>query len=149
MLELLQSFTLFGSVIGFYIAVLLLIGLLFYSDIEEQGYGAFFSFLIFVGVTYFWSNFNILFYFSWELICSYLGIGLLYSFIKTYFFARKKGEDGRKYIKENVFRWWFLWPVSLINWILSDIIRDLYNLVYNKLSRLYDGIFNLGLKNND
>jgi hypothetical protein len=119
MLELLQSFTLFGSVIGFYIAVLFLIGLLFYSDIEEEGYGAFFSFLIFCGVTYFWSNFNILSYFSWGLVGSYLGIGLLYSFIKTYFYARKNGEKGRKYIKENVFRWWFLWPVSLINWILS------------------------------
>ena len=149
MLELLQSFTLFGSVIGFYIAVLFLIGLLFYSDIEEEGYGAFFSFLIFCGVTYFWSNFNILSYFSWGLVGSYLGIGLLYSFIKTYFYARKNGEKGRKYIKENVFRWWFLWPVSLINWILSDIIKDLYNFLYNRLSDLYNEIFNLGLKENE
>jgi hypothetical protein len=106
MLELLQSFTLFGSIIWFYVSVLALIWLLFYSDIEEQGFGAFFSFLIFIVVTYFWGNFNILSYFSWGLIGSYLGIGLLYSFIKTYFFARKNGEKGRRYIKENVFRWW-------------------------------------------
>ena len=45
-----------------------------------------------------------------------------------------------------VFRWWFLWPISLINWAISDLIKQLYNFVYDKLVHFYDEVFNLGLK---
>jgi hypothetical protein len=148
MLESLQSFLLFGSFVWFWIITGILLICLFLSDIEEQGYAATTSLIIFLGLNYFWGNLDISQFFNFKLIGIYLLIGLIYSFIKTYFYARKKGEDGREYIKENVFRWWGLWPISLINWILSDIIRDLYNLIYDKLSNLYNGIFNLGLKSN-
>lgn len=154
MITFFEGFVLAGSIWLFWGLVLALIISLFSFDNNENGIGAFFSFAIFSVVTYFWSSFNILEYVNWVSVGTYLGIGFIYSLIRTYFLGRKtklKASGDRKYLKEklkgNVFRWWLLWPVSLLNWILSDLVRDLYNLVYKKLQKLYEGIFELGLKN--
>lgn len=147
MVEFFHSFVLFGSFIWFWIIFGLLIITLFASDIQEQGYGASFSLTLFLGLNYFWGNLNILSFLNYKHILMYLCLGLLYSFIRTYFYAKKEGEIGRRYLKENIFRWWFLWPISLINWIFSDLISNLYDLIYSKLNILFNKIFDWGLPN--
>lgn len=146
MVEFLQSFTLFGSFIGFWFCVAALIFCFFWADNEEQGYGALASFIVFLLLTHFWSNYQFIDYINYKQVLLYLIIGFIYSFIKTFFYARKHGEVGKKYLKDNVFRWWLLWPVSLTNWILSDLLKDIYSLIYKKLSGVYEKVFELGLK---
>lgn len=145
-MDIINSYTLFGSIIGFWAAIISLIVALFMSEKEEQGFGALFSGLIFIGLVYFWGNVNIMDYLDFNLIGIYLIIGLLYSFIRTFIFARKLGISGKRELKEHIFRWWFLWPVSLIFWILSDVIQDLYDFIYKRISKFYEYIFELGLK---
>lgn len=43
-------------------------------------------------------------------------------------------------IKKHVFRWWFLWPVSLLTWLLTDLVKDLYEFVWDKLKNFYAAV---------
>jgi len=152
-LQFFGEFALFGAAIWFWIAVVAFVISLFTFDRQENGVGALFSFIIFSVVVYFWSNFDILGYINWLNIGLYFGVGFIYSLIRTYFLGRKirsKSTGDIKYIKEklkgNVFRWWFLWPVSLLNWILSDLVEEVYNFIYSKLKNLYENILMMGVK---
>lgn len=49
-------------------------------------------------------------------------------------------------LKGNVFRWWFLWPVSLLTWIASDFIRDAWKIIYNFFKGLFESILNMAMK---
>jgi hypothetical protein len=49
-------------------------------------------------------------------------------------------------IKENIFRWWFMWVISLIVWIISDMVEEIYDCVYQRMSKIFDYVFNLGVK---
>ena len=93
----------------------------------------------------------------------------MHSLVRTYFYGRKPPgpthnaygigkpnieeiknhqnriiEERKSYLKGNVFRWWFLFPISLLNWILSDLIEDVYDFIYNKLQRLYVRVLMMG-----
>ena len=161
-LSFLPEFILWGSAIWFWIFTFLLIGIFFVSDLVENGITALFSFIIFFIITYFWSNFNIFSFLTLWNVLIYLGIGLVYAAIRTLFFGRKKRAElkessddsvGRSEtikrfalmdLKNNVFRWWLLFPVSMINWAFTDLIKDLYNLVYSKIGNIFVKIFDLG-----
>jgi len=159
---------LFGSIFWTVVIILVLIGAFIWAEVNENGYIAIiFSFAIAV-VLYLWGPD------LWDKITSvvtlgmvflYLGIGLFHSMFRTFVFARKKikkenQERGGFDIKlksgwianlkfdlqGNVFRWWFMWPISLLVWIFSDFIKDLYDWVYGKLKAMYEGIFDLGVK---
>ena len=101
------------------------------------------------------------FLFDYKLL-GYLCIGMAFSIIRCYFYAKKERNNANKNIyshtlemdklkvlkdaknktlselKGNVFRWWFMWPASLIYWIFSDIVSDIYNLIYSKVSKIYE-----------
>ena len=165
-ISFLPEFVLWGSVLTFWIATLLLFIVFVLSDIYENGYAATFALTVFVYLTYRWSNFNIFTIATLTNVGVYIGLGLVYAFIKTYFFGRKKGstmseKELKKYydpedkwtrdnllskLKRNVFRWWFMWPVSLINWVFTDMIRDAYNWCYDKIGKWFVQVFEMGFK---
>lgn len=49
-------------------------------------------------------------------------------------------------LKGNVFRWWFLWPISLLTWIFSDLLKDVFNFIYDKLKRIFQAVVDAGMK---
>ena len=167
----LLALTLFGSVIWFWVSVLIFLFIVFASDINENGFYAFGSLIIISAVYYFWGDVKpILPIISLLNISIYLGIGLVFSTLRTFFAGRELGKlikdlpitneknkydsDTKEYQKErfvnrlkgNVFRWWFMWPISLINWLISDLIADIWDYVYSKLSGFYNYVVELGIK---
>lgn len=164
----LPQFLLFGSVLWFYVATLIFIAFLFYTDVNEMGYQAAVGFMAFILLLQFQSTFVPVDYFSWSTLGLYLGIGFVHSLLRTYFYGRKKLKyngyhkpetdkekeeniksqikDRKSYLKGNVFRWWFMFPISFLNWVLSDLMKDAYDVIYKQLNKLYEAIFNMGLK---
>lgn len=169
-LEFLPAFALWGSAIWFWLLTLLIIISFFIADVNEEGYWAATSFVIFLVITHFWSDFNFFSIVTWNLVFLYLGIGLVYSIIRTVLFGRKKKMEASTMefkepteknasdygteaafkretlykLKGNVSRWWFLFPVSMINWAFTDLFRDAWNWLYAKMSTIFEKLFDLG-----
>lgn len=162
-LSYLPEFLLWGSALYFWGATLLFIFILFVSEVKEDGLIGLIAFAVFVGITKFFSTFDILSIITLKLILLYLGIGLGHSLLRTYLYGRKRGvekkgktfsdsyptekhfdDDTVSKLKENVFRWWFLFPVSLLTWIFSDLLSDIYTFLYNRLKTVFVGILNAG-----
>lgn len=169
----LLALTLFGSVIWFWAVVAVFIIICFASDVNENGFFAFGTLIILGVLFYFKGNIDpLLEFLSLPNIGSYLGIGLIFSCIRTFFAARvlghkikdlpetkddatKKGysSESKEYQKErfindlkgDVFRWWFMWPISLLTWVATDIVKDVYDWVYSKMSGFYNWIVDLGV----
>lgn len=174
LLEYLPAFVLFGSMWAFMVAWVIFIVVLFWAEISETSLGGLAWTTVFFVILFFWSDFDIFIILTWQNILIYLGIGLLYSGLRTYIFGQKESLnfkekrtytpeketvdekkkrradfiEGRKNrLKEKVFVWWFLWPFSLLNWIFSDLIRDLWRMIYKKVKVIYDRLFDLGFGN--
>lgn len=144
-MENLISFTLFGSGVAFGIMMVALFILLLSADVWEEGTVAVVAVLIAIGLNYFWGTFPILKFISIRNISIYLFLGFIFSLIRTYFKGKElKGSDNKKYfnLKDHVFRWWFLFPFSLINWVFGHLLKDLYNWIYSKTSSIYLSLFN-------
>lgn len=167
----LLEFTLFGSVIWFWIISIIFIISLFISEIYEEGFSATLSFIIFCVLVQFWGNISIFSYFNIKLISLYLVLGFIYSLIRVYFkgiefnnlIAKAKLKDlsivlptkpnyyekcaiedkANFELKEHIFRWWGLWVISLITWIFSDLFKNLWNFTYSRLEKFYLKIFNV------
>ena len=159
LLNLLPQFILLGSIWWFITSVVIFFMFLFIAESKENGFIAFFGFLIFSIVNYYWGDFNVLAYFSWANIGAYFGIGLVYALFKTYVYAKKqraksltdehtsykyKRERAIEDLKGNVFRWWFIWPISLVYWIFSDLFRDIWAFLWGKVSIFFTSIFDWG-----
>lgn len=144
-MESLIPFTLFGSGILFGIAIVILFFTLIACDLTESGIWATTFVLIFLGLNYFWGTFDVSIILSFRNIGIYLFVGFLFSLIRTYFKGRELSKDEKKYfdLKNHVFRWWFLWPIAAINWVLGRLLMDLFDFVYKKISQLYTSIFNI------
>ena len=75
------------------------------------------------------------------------------SYIKTKKDAiRYKRAQGKELISElsnNVSRWFLLWVVSLINWIITDLLGDFWEWLWTKIRSLFEGIFRLGFGADD
>lgn len=170
MSELIKNFPEFlfmGSILGFYIFTAIFLFILFVSEVSENGWLALISFVVFSLALRIWGNFNIDEILTLKLITYYLVIGLVHSVIRTYFYGRKRGvkrkEVVSRYIetdyhisdfdnqtinilKGNVFRWWFLFPISFLTWVFSDLLKDLWNQIYGLTKKSYIYVLNLGLK---
>jgi len=177
MLETFLSIAVFGSFIWWLIITTVLLIFLFTSEIEGNNIIPFFSIILYFVILYFWSNKDIDILFNWINIISYIGIGLLYAIIKTYFLGNKVKKDIKKYLseekswikndddakkyknntindfktglKDNIFRWWLFWPISLIVWLFKDLIKDIWNFIYKYTHKLFEKIFMLGIGNSD
>lgn len=161
-----------GSVVFFYVVMAIWIWILFASEAGENGWLATIATLVLIGLfNVLNTSFDMWALFSWPKIGIYIGIGLVYAVIRVYIFGMKARKDieerrfssGEKYfdangieknlineykyeLKGHVFRWWFLWPVSIIHWAIQDLITDLWNWIYAQLKRVFESIFELGLK---
>jgi len=144
----LTALTLFGSF--FWMAVLLVVLLiaLFASEVEEQGGIAFIGVVTFLVLNYYWGNVPVMKFISWASVLGYLGVGLLFTIVRVFFYGREMAIKGNKfdvwYLKNHVFRWWFIWPISLLVWIFSDLLSDLWNFIYERLGHTFEYFMKLG-----
>lgn len=168
----LLALTLFGSVIWFWVVVTVFLIICFASDVNENGFFAFGTLVVLGVLFYFKANIDPLMdFFALPNILIYFGIGLGFSFLRTFFASRALGHrikesliewNGRKYtdiedrkkdmkmyflkdLQGNVFRWWFMWPISLFTWVATDIVKDVYDWIYSKMSGFYNWIVDLGV----
>jgi hypothetical protein len=142
-------------------------------DVNKNGFYATGTFIILIALYYWGGNFSaFLAIFSWKASIIYLSAGLIYSVIRTFFTGRNLGKrmktlpsedlltkkeswqntkekEKEKFIndlKGNVFRWWFLWPVSLITWTLTDLVAEAWDWCYNGMKKFYNGVLEVGIK---
>lgn len=159
----LLTLTLFGSVIWALITIGIFLIICFISDVNENGFVAT-GFLVVLSFLFFiWGKESLPVFkslISWQFLVTYFSLGLVYAFIRVFFHGRSEMKkvnehrlEGRTYeynidrkIKENIFRWWFMFPISLIVWIISDMIKEIYDYVYQRMSKAFDYVFNLGIK---
>jgi len=153
-------FTVFGSAIWFLILVVALIVSLFISEHQEEGFGGFGAVVVFVIINNIWGNVPLVELVTWVNVITYLVIGFLFSLVRTYFkgkeltkeydkLTNKNSHDTlEKYKKsfrlsEHVFRWWLMFPISMLHWLFGTLLKDLFTRVYDKVESLYNKIFNL------
>lgn len=222
----------FGSIIGFYVALALLIATCFFSEYKKNGFYAAACFILFSVSIYVWGGENtqmLLAIFNWQIVAAYLGIGLAHAIYRFYMEGRKigdliskkriewkkdkkidsltsltpeqenqfryhlMGKDGEynrylekreqetdeekkkqikiheysilelmTYISDNVtlskferyqiinaktsaLRWWFNWPVSLVYYFFSEMFSEMWNFIWGKFRKLFNGIFIAGV----
>jgi len=155
------ALTLFGSVTWFWISVALLLIIFFVSDLNENGFYAFGSLVIVSILYYFWGDIKLILpLFTFVNISIYLGVGFVFSSLRVFFAARSKMVEIKNYpnsadrlkqefkndLQGNVSRWLFMWPISLINWVLTDLLKDFWNYIYSKIGGYYNYIVDLGFK---
>lgn len=145
-MEHLLSLAIFGSFMWFCIVLAALLITFFWSESVEHGGIAFIGVVAFLILNHFWGNVPVRDYISTVNVLIYLGLGLIYAVIRTYFYGRNSSERDIAYLKGNVFRWWFIFPISLISWIVSDLCRDLWNWVYDLFQGMFEYFFKLGQK---
>ena len=160
-LEKIAEITLFGG-LGWAIAVgVLFLIVVFWSDYNEDGFAITFSFAGLLALFYFWGSaplWDVFPLFSWEFLALYFGVGLGYAILKTFLYSKKKArnansedtkEDVFRYIKhglkENVFRWWFAWPISFIMWLFGGLLSDLFSAVWSKVRTAFESIAKAGI----
>jgi hypothetical protein len=64
-------------------------------------------------------------------------------------YGETKESKKREFVNElkgNVFRWWFMWPISMTNWMLKNIVRETWDFVYYKIKNFYNYVLELGIK---
>jgi hypothetical protein len=151
---LFHTFALFGSIYWFWtvIVTLLILGLI--SERLTNGFIMFIGFSCFLVLNYFFGNFPIDKLFTLKYISLYLIIGFFFSFIKTFFSAKKmiklaKYQYDIKYFKAelsgNVFRWITIWPLSGLYFICDDVITKIWDYTYTFISNVYDSIIDLAI----
>lgn len=137
--------TLFGSGIALGIVLLLLFISLIAADLSESGWFAAVCISVVVILNAFWGTIPILDILTLKNILLYLIIGFIFSMVRTYFKGKELSKDDKKHydLKSSVFRWWFLFPISLINWVFGDLLKDLFNWIYSKIESIYLKLFNV------
>lgn len=174
-MEALMGLTLFGSWIWFWVSIAVFIIICFVSDVNENGFLAFATLILLAVGYYFKGQIDpLLQVLTLQNILIYLGVGLGFSILRTFFAGRTLGhrineqvkewqesklsektiEEKKEYskkaflddLKGNVFRWWFMWPISMITWAVTDIVKDVYDFIYSRMKGFYNSIVELGMK---
>lgn len=144
------TFTIFNSFAwGIIILAVLLVCLLIAEGIEQGGLGLL-SILTFMLINYWWGNIPLTKLITWGNVLFYIGAGFVFANIRIYFYGREKAKDKDKSyseVEENIFRWWFMWPISLIYWTFSSLVIDLWNLIYKRFELIFKFFYNLGVNN--
>lgn len=128
----LAAFTLFGSffwMLGFFA---LLLVFLFVSEVKGEGGIAFIALVAFSILNYYWGTVPLLKAVTWTSSSVYLGLGLIFAVIRVFFHGRQLAIDGRKF------------DVSLITWVLSDLISNLWDFIYQRLGHTFEYFLQLG-----
>jgi len=95
--------------------------------------------IVFCGVNYLWLHFPLVQYVTWQNVGMYLFVGFVYSLLKTWELSKKLTPKKKEYIRleDYVFRWIFFWPISLLVWIFSDLVRVIWEWIYKHVGFLY------------
>lgn len=166
--EFLPQVSLFGNVLAFWLCILGLFILLFVWDFYEKSVASISSIVIFVIIVYFWGDIKVFTFITLQRVGYYFFIGIVFALIRTFFYGNKKLEytgylieptkeekirniieqnkDLSKDLKNNVLRWWSLWPISLFNWLLTDFMRQIGSWLYDRFNKVFLYFFNLGKK---
>jgi len=172
MWETFLSIALFGSFVWWCIITATVLIIFFISELRENGFIAFGFAVTYLTLFYFKGNQDLGVFLDWNYLLIYLAVGLLYSIMRTLTLGiKKKNEtqehinnrwhviktkkDAIKYKKEqrqellkklggNVSRWWFMWPISLIVWVLQDLMADIWNWGWKLFRSIFEAIFNFG-----
>lgn len=169
-METLLTLTLFGSVFWFWFVTAIFVVICFASDVNKNGYYAFGTLIVLTLAYNLWGDVkNLLPLITWLNVGVYLGVGLIFSTFRTYFSGINLGkkikslpvEKDKNYygdtkeqakerhigeLKGNVFRWWFMWPISMLTWLATDLIKDGYGWIYSRLRKFYEFVLDLGIK---
>lgn len=160
-LETLAAITLFGG-IGWAITVgIIFLIVVFVSDYNENGFAITFSFAGLLALFYFWGSaplWDVFPLFSWKFLALYFGVGIGYAILKTFLYSKKKARNAssrdskddilrtiKNGLKENVFRWWFAWPISFIMWVFGDLLADVFSGIWSKLRNFFENIAEAGI----
>ena len=156
------ALTLFGSVTWAIIIGVLFLIIVLVSDYNENGWAITLSFaglLTLFGIwgsTPLWVVFPLL---SWKFLAFYLTVGLGFALLRTYFYAKNYAKRNSYSSKEdimydlkrdlggNVFRWWFVWPVSFLIWVFGDLLVDLFEFIWPKIRGIFMVIASAGINN--
>lgn len=150
-MEELLKLAIFGSLTWAIICLAVMFILFLISEHVEHGGIAVLSIVAFLIVNHYWGNIPIKPLLTWVNILLYFGIGFIFSIIRSYFYGRLLAKKGYKEvelneeIKNNVFRWWFMWPISLIYWTIFHLIFDVFDFVFDKFESTFRYFINLGL----
>ncbi len=148
----LLSLAIFGSFVWFCIIVFILRCTCFWSERAKHGGIAFAGFTIFLIINHFWGNVPVSNYLTVTNILIYLGIGLIYAIIRAYNYGTKNPTDEYKTaigkLKGHVFRWWFIWPISLLSWLFTGLIKDFFDFLYRLFKGMFEYFFKFGQKHN-
>lgn len=158
------EYTIFNSVLLFYLFSLFLLIILFFTEVSRS-YGIMIAAVIgYSALIYFDSNIDYKNIFKVQYIPIYIGIGIIWSFYKTYLFGKKRSsainkieaikgynknyeiKNSKDKLRDLVVHWIVLWPLSLLRYIFSSLFKDLYNWIYKKVSFIYNKIFDYALK---
>lgn len=177
MWETFLSITLLGSFVWWCIITAVLLIIFFISEVKENGYVAFGFAVAYLTLFYFKGNQDLGVFLDWIYLLMYLGIGIIYSVIRTLNLGLKSKNEVQKHINStnwdikskkdaikykkrqreqllekldgNVFRWWFMWTISLIVWTLSNLMSDFWNWLWKTFRSFFEEIFNLGFGKDD
>ena len=143
-MENITFFTLFSSSIIFGFMVIMLAIALIVSDIKENGFIAFLALVTASFLNYFWGTFPLTEFITIKNTLIYLFLGFLFSLLKTYIIGKKLTKTQKQSfdLKSHVFRWIALFPICLITWLFGDLLESIYNVIYSKLSVIYETLFN-------
>jgi len=165
----LPEFVLFGSMIAFWAVIIVTVGLMWFWENREEGHWVLTLVVIVCIINYIWGDFNIIKYLGLWNVGLYLGLGLAHAFVRTYFYGAKGAKEFKEKkklsteaenviqlvnekeslisgLKNNVFRWWFNWVISLAHWIVTDLLSDVFDWIYKRIEKVFLQIFNLGFK---
>jgi len=158
-----MSLILFGSFVWAVIVIAILLVIFFIADLEENGFMATIALVVSGILFYVWGKESFMVItslFTFKSIIIYFGFGLVHALVRIFFHGRKEMQKVNDAIvnkdsyhpkidmnvKSDVFRWWFLWPISLIVWIVQDMIGNVYNYCYDKFATLFNKILMYGVK---
>jgi len=145
----LLSFAIFGSFLWAAVLLGILVVLLFVSEVTENGFLAFAAVAAFVAANHVAGNIPLIKLLTWSNAGLYFSLGLIFTVIRVYFYGRSQALKGYKevnysYLKGNVSRWWTIWPVALLKWLFSDLLKDAWDYIYSKLGKVFEWILEAG-----
>tara|TARA_R110000772_G_scaffold95789_3_gene194159 strand:- start:9108 stop:9587 length:480 start_codon:yes stop_codon:yes gene_type:complete len=148
--DFLPEILLFGSVFYFWGLALVVTIIMSIAEHNQSWTWVTIPFIGFLALSSFKGNLDIAQYMDFMNFVYYFGIGFLYALLKTAIFAkkttRKDANWERDELQWRVFDWWILWPFSVISWIFSDLIKDLWEkVIYALFKSLFVGVFNFFL----
>lgn len=96
----------------------------------------------------------------WLYVLAYIGVGIAYAYVRWYFYVREYYKRQNEWLGSNpsqseldrayksrlsgygsrlslILKWIFHWPWSLLAWLLTDLIRNFFDWVFDSFRSLF------------